>query len=145
MMRKVATALTTDKPQLPDKPDGADEAQMTSWTEQSKQLQTSTEQDYLCKNFILNGLSDDLYDYYNSEDKTAKQIWEALQKKYDTEEAGAKKFAVRRYLKYQMTDDRSVKMQSYELQKIAHEIISEGMVLDEQFQIAVIIDKLPPG
>merc|ERR1712080_686144 len=144
-MRKVATALTTDKPQLPDKPDGADEAQMTSWTEQSKQLQTWTEQDYLCKNFILNGLSDDLYDYYNSEDKTAKQIWEALQKKYDTEEAGAKKYAVSRYLKYQMTDDRSVEMQSHELQKIAHEIISEGMVLDEQFQIAVIIDKLPPG
>ena len=37
-MRKVATALTTDKPQLPDKPDGTDEAHMTSWTEQSKQL-----------------------------------------------------------------------------------------------------------
>ena len=36
-------------------------------------------------------------------------------------------------------------MQSHELQKIAHEIISEGMVLDEQFQVAVIIDKLPPG
>ena len=144
-MRKVATALTTDKPQLPDKPDGADEAQMTSWTEQSKQLQTWTEQDYLCQNFILNGLSGDLYDYYNSEDKTAKQIWEALQKKYDTEEAGAKKYVVSRYLKYQMTDDRSVEMQSHELQKIAHEIISEGMVLDEQFQIAVIIDKLPLG
>ena len=95
-MRKVAAALTTEKPQLPDKPDGTDAAQMTSWNEQSKQLQSWTEQDYLCKNFILNGLSDDLYDYYNSEDKTAKQIWEALQKKYDTEEAGAKKYAVSR-------------------------------------------------
>jgi hypothetical protein len=31
------------------------------------------------------------------------------------------------------------------MQKIAHEIITEGMPLDEQFQIAVIIDKLPPG
>jgi len=30
------------------------------------------------------------------------------------------------------------------LQKIAHEIISEGMPLDDQFQVAVIIDKLPP-
>ena len=85
-----------------------------------------------------------MYDYYNS-DKSAREIWEALQKKYDTEEAGAKKYAVSRYLKYQMTDDRSVEMQSHELQKIAHENISEGMSLDEQFQVAVLIDKLPPS
>ena len=143
-MRKVVSVLTTDKPTPLDKPTDADPNQLEAWTENQKQLQAWTEQDYLCKNFILNGLSDDLYDYYNS-NKTAKNIWDALQKKYDTEEAGAKKYAVSRYLKYQMTDDRSVEMQSHELQKIAHEIISEGMTLDEQFQIAVIIDKLPPG
>ena len=143
--RKVVAVLTTDRPQLPSKPDNeADADQMRAWTEKSNELQNWTEQDYMCRNYILNGLSDDLYDYYNS-DKSAKEIWEALQKKYDTEEAGAKKYAVSRYLKYQMTDDRSVEMQSHELQKIAHEIISEGMSLDEQFQIAVIIDKLPPG
>lgn len=50
-----------------------------------------------------------------------------------------------RYLKFQMTDDKSVEAQSHEIQKIAHEIISEGMSLDEQFQVAVIIDKLPPS
>ncbi|GJY33693.1 putative polyprotein, partial [Tanacetum coccineum] len=44
-----------------------------------------------------------------------------------------------------MTDDKSVEAQSHELQKVAHEIISEGMSLDEQFQVAVIIDKLPPS
>lgn len=44
-----------------------------------------------------------------------------------------------------MTDDKSVEAQSHEIQKIAHEIISEGMSLDEQFQVAVIIDKLPPS
>ncbi|KAL5857034.1 hypothetical protein ACOSQ3_004492 [Xanthoceras sorbifolium] len=48
-------------------------------------------------------------------------------------------------MKYQMTDDKSVEAQSHELQKIAHEIISEGMSLDEQFQIVVLIDKLPPS
>ena len=56
-----------------------------------------------------------------------------------------KKYAVSRYLKYQMVDEKSVEAQSHELQKIAHEIITEGMPLDEQFQIAVMIDKLPPG
>ena len=42
-----------------------------------------------------------------------------------------------------MTDDRSVEAQSHGIQKIAHEIISESMPLDEQFQVALIIDKLP--
>ena len=41
-----------------------------------------------------------------------------------------------------MTNDRSVEAQSYELLKITHEIISEGMPLNEQVQV-VIIDKLP--
>ena len=68
-----------------------------------------------------------------------------MQKKYDTEEAGTKKYAVSRYLKYQMVDDKFVEAQSHEIQKIAHEIISEGMALDEQFQVAVLIDKLPPS
>ena len=43
-----------------------------------------------------------------------------------------------------MIDDGSVKARSREIQKIAHEIISEGMRLDDQFQVVVIIDKLPP-
>ena len=41
-----------------------------------------------------------------------------------------------------MTDDRFVEAQSHEIQKIAHEIISKGMPLDNQFQVTVIIDKL---
>ncbi|KAM2969548.1 hypothetical protein FF2_016636 [Malus domestica] len=110
---------------------------------QTKASQTWIENDFLAKNYILNGLTDDLYDYY-SDYGTAKDLSEALQKKYDTEEAGDKKFAVSRYLKYQMVDDKFVEAQSHELQKIAHEIISEGMVLDDQFQVAIIIDKLPP-
>ncbi|KAK2658551.1 hypothetical protein Ddye_005084 [Dipteronia dyeriana] len=44
-----------------------------------------------------------------------------------------------------MTDDKSVEVQLHELQKIAHEILSEGINLDDQFQVAVIIDKLPPS
>jgi hypothetical protein len=65
------------------------------------------ENDYLCKNFILNGLNDELYDYY-SRHENAKQVWDALEKKYDTEKAGAKKYAVSRYLKFQMNDEKSV-------------------------------------
>ncbi|XP_050238031.1 uncharacterized protein LOC126687514 [Mercurialis annua] len=135
-MKKVVSVLTMDMPIV-------DEFSLDEEKEkQNADLQQWMTNNYLCKNFILNALNDDLYDYYNN-DKTTKEIWEALQKKYDTEETVIKKYVVSHYLKYQMTDDKSVEAQSYELQKIAHEIISEGMVLDEQFQVVVLIDKLP--
>ncbi|KAH7847524.1 hypothetical protein Vadar_027183 [Vaccinium darrowii] len=44
-----------------------------------------------------------------------------------------------------MVDQKSVVAQSHELQKITHEILSDGMTIDEQFQVAVLIDKLPTG
>jgi len=49
--------------------------------------------DYLCKNFILNRLGDNMYDLYRIYD-TTKHVWDALQKKYDTEEAGSKNFDI---------------------------------------------------
>jgi len=49
------------------------------------------------------------------------------------------------YLNYKMTDDKSVEEQSQDLQNLAHEIFVEGIKLSEQFQIVVVIDKLPPA
>ncbi|CAL8117236.1 unnamed protein product [Prunus armeniaca] len=103
--KKLASIYTYVKPYAFDNPT----------LEQTWALQIWTENDFLCKNYILN------------------------------EEAGAKKFVVSRYLKFQMVDEKSIEAQSHKLQKIAHEIIIEGMNLDEQFQVAVIIDKLPPS
>ena len=49
--------------------------------------------DFLCRNYVLNGLSDGLYNVYSSK-KTAKELWESLDQKYKSEDAGAKKFLV---------------------------------------------------
>ncbi|XP_062075777.1 uncharacterized protein LOC133779894 [Humulus lupulus] len=141
-MKKVAFVLTALK-SIVSEP-STDNDKETEREKQHKELDSWVENEFLCKNFILNALSDDLYDYYNS-DKSTKEIWEALQNKYDIEEARTKKYAISRYLKYQMVDDKLVEAQSHEIQKIAHEIISEGMILDEQFQVAVLIEKLPPS
>ncbi|KAF3616918.1 putative glucan endo-1,3-beta-glucosidase A-like [Capsicum annuum] len=69
--------------------------------------------DFLCKNYILSGLQDDLYNVYSGT-KTSKELWGALERKYKTEDAGIKKFLV------------------------------ESLIVNDAFQVATIIEKLPP-
>ncbi|RVX15562.1 hypothetical protein VitviT2T_002285 [Vitis vinifera] len=100
--------------------------------------------DFLCRNYVMNGLADSLYNVY-SDKKTAKELWESLDRKYKTEDVGAKKFVVGRFLDYKMVDSKTVVSQVQELQVILHEIHAEGMMLSETFQVAAIIEKLPPA
>ncbi|GMY20652.1 Retrovirus-related Pol polyprotein from transposon TNT 1-94, partial [Fagus crenata] len=98
--------------------------------------------DFLYKNYILNGLDNTLYNVY-SQIKTARELWDSLDKKYKTEDAGTRKFIVGRFLDYKMLDSKIVISQVQELQLILHEIHAEGMTLSESFQVATIIEKLP--
>ena len=100
--------------------------------------------DFLCRNYILNGLENSLYEIYTTK-KTAKELWESLDRKYRTEDAGSKKFVVGRFLDYKMVDSKTVISQAQEFQLILHEINSEGMILSETFQVAALIEKLPPA
>ncbi|GJW53093.1 pol polyprotein [Tanacetum coccineum] len=100
--------------------------------------------DFLCHNYVLNGLIDPLYNVY-CKTTTAKELWESLERKYKTEDAGTKKFVVARFLDYKMVDSKSVVSQVQDLQVLLHDIHAEGMTLSETFQVAAIIEKLPPS
>ena len=56
-----------------------------------------------------------------------------------------KKFVVGRFLDYKMVDSKTIISQIQDLQVILHEIHAEGMVLSKSFQVATIIEKLPPN
>ncbi|XP_073138139.1 uncharacterized protein [Henckelia pumila] len=99
--------------------------------------------DFLCRNYILNGLDDTLYSVYSSV-KTAKELWDSLEKKYKTEDAGIKKFVVGKFLDFKMVDSKTVMSQVQEIQIILHDLLAEGMEINEPFQVASIIEKLPP-
>lgn len=99
--------------------------------------------DFLCRNYILNGLDDTLYNVYCSV-KTSKELWDSLDKKYKTEDAGIKKFVVGKFLDYKMIDSKTVISQLQEIQIILHDLLAEGMMLNEPFQVASIIEKLSP-
>ncbi|KZV52611.1 hypothetical protein F511_07004 [Dorcoceras hygrometricum] len=98
--------------------------------------------DFLCRNYILNSLDDVLYGVYCFV-KTAKELWNSLEKKYKTEDAGVKKFIVGKFLDYKMVDAKTVMSQVQEIQIIIHDLIAEGMEINEPFQVAAIIEKLP--
>ncbi|XP_076918444.1 uncharacterized protein LOC143578863 [Bidens hawaiensis] len=100
--------------------------------------------DFLCWNYILNGMVDVLYNVY-CKAKTAKELWESLDRKYKTEDAGAKKFVVAKFLDFKMIDSKTVMSQVQELQVILHDVHAEGMSLSETFQVAAMIEKLPPS
>ncbi|GJZ72331.1 retrovirus-related pol polyprotein from transposon TNT 1-94 [Tanacetum coccineum] len=100
--------------------------------------------DFLCHNYVLNGLIDPLYNVY-CKTTTAKELWESLERKYKTEDAGTKKFVVARFLDYKMVDSKNVISQVQDLQVLLHDIHAEGMTLSETFQVAAIIEKLPPS
>ncbi|KZV49445.1 hypothetical protein F511_13220 [Dorcoceras hygrometricum] len=79
--------------------------------------------DFLCRNYVLNGLDNSLYNVY-SPMTTAKLLWESLEK--------------------QMVDSKSVMSQVQEMQLILHDLHAEGMEMSESFQVAAVIEKLPP-
>lgn len=100
--------------------------------------------DYLCRSYVLSGLSDALYDIYRKY-ATAKALWNALDHKYKSEDVGAKKFVVGRFLYFKMVDSKPLLDQVEELQLIFDEIHEEGMAVGESFQVASIIHLLPPS
>ena len=100
--------------------------------------------DFLCRNYVLNGQENTLYNVY-SPLKTAKELWDSLDKKYKSEDAGLKKFIVGKFLDFKMVDSKTVLSQVQELQVVVHNIHAEGMTLSETFQVAAFIEKLPPS
>ncbi|XP_076923420.1 uncharacterized protein LOC143585546, partial [Bidens hawaiensis] len=58
---------------------------------------------------------------------------------------GTKKFVVAKFLDFKLIDSKTVMSQVQYLQVVLHDIHAEGMSLSETFQVACIIEKLPPS
>ncbi|XP_070014514.1 uncharacterized protein [Nicotiana sylvestris] len=98
---------------------------------------------YLNTLSLQSGLEDGLYNVYSIM-KISRELWNALEKKYKTEDAGLKKFVAAKFLDFKMIDGKSVIAQVQESQVIVHDLLAEGMVINEAFQVAAFIEKLPP-
>lgn len=101
--------------------------------------------DHMCRRHILNYLSDHLYYRCSKKTKSAKELWEELKLVYLNEECGTKRSQVKRYIEFQMVDEKSILEQVLELNNIAHSVVTAGMLIDDSFHVNVILSKLPPS
>nr|GFA94610.1 zinc finger, CCHC-type [Tanacetum cinerariifolium] len=70
--------------------------------------------DYVCRGLILNGMSDHLFDIYQSVE-SSKELWDSLKAEYMVDNASSKKFLISNFTNYKMIDSRPIMEQYNEL------------------------------
>ncbi|XP_056688059.1 uncharacterized protein [Spinacia oleracea] len=131
----VVYVLTTPMPDPPA--DGEEET-----LENTRRRTKWDNDDYICREHILNALANPLFDLYQYEE-SAKKFWDKLDSKYMAEDASSKKFLVSNFNNFKMSNDRPIMEQFHEVQHILSQIRLHGMVMDEAIAVTSIIDKLP--
>jgi hypothetical protein len=75
----------------------------------------------------------------------AREVWEALDRKYAESGAGRELYVNDQYHKYNMVDDHFVVEQAHEIQLLVGELTYFNCVLTDRFVVGGIIAKLPPS
>nr|KAJ0203942.1 hypothetical protein LSAT_V11C500257960 [Lactuca sativa] len=100
--------------------------------------------DYICRDHILNGMCDSLFDIYQNFE-SANELWDSLDSKYMAEDASSKKFLVSNFMGCKIINSRPVMEQYHEMLRILGQFAQHNLKMDEAIVVAVIIDKLPPS
>ncbi|CAN1845367.1 Retrovirus-related Pol polyprotein from transposon TNT 1-94, partial [Linum perenne] len=91
---------------------------------------------------LLNHMTNPIFDLLVI-NKSAKEIWEVLERKYGADDAGKKKYAVGNWLKFKMEEDQPIMDQVHKYENLTAEVLAEGMKMCEILQANVLIEKLP--
>ncbi|XP_022715126.1 uncharacterized protein LOC111274619 [Durio zibethinus] len=102
------------------------------------------EDELVCRGYILNSLSDRLYDLYRNM-KTPKEIWTALEHKYMNEKKGTDKFLALKYFEFSITDDKPIMDQVHELQILVSKLSELEIKVPDSLQVGAILSKLHPS
>ena len=78
----------------------------------------------VCRHTILTILSNELFDVYCAY-KEEKVIWESMLRKYIVEDMGKQNFIVGNYYKWEMVDNKDIKLQINEYHILLEELRAE--------------------
>jgi hypothetical protein len=100
--------------------------------------------DRTCKGMLLHHMSNTLLDIYMGFNH-ARDIWDALEKKYGTDDAGTKRYCVSKWLAFQVQDDKPIIDQIHAYENICIAMAAEGLSICDITLAIVLIEKLPPS
>ncbi|XP_021730534.1 uncharacterized protein LOC110697470 [Chenopodium quinoa] len=100
--------------------------------------------DRTCKGMLLHHMSNTLLDIYMGFFH-AKDIWDALEKKYGTDDAGSKRYCVGRWLSFQIVDNKPIIDQIHAYENVCISMAAEGLSICDNTLAIVLIEKLPPS
>lgn len=123
----------------PERPIACDANPDDNLEEKSKKYEQANK---LVRGHLLSHMTNALFDLFIS-NKSAKAIWETLEKKYETDDAGKKKYATGKWLQFKMVDDKPIMNQVHEYENLVADILTEGMKMCDVLQANVLIKKLP--
>ncbi|KAK9743172.1 hypothetical protein RND81_03G222000 [Saponaria officinalis] len=101
--------------------------------------------DRVCRQNIISTLCDNMFSHYSKKAGLARDLWEELKVIYLYEEHGAKISLVKKYIEFQIVEEKPIFDQVQELNHIADSLIAAGMYVEEKLHVNVIISKLPPS
>jgi len=87
-------------------------------------------------------LSNDLFDVYCSY-REEKDIWNSLIHKYIAEDVFRKRFVIRNYNRWEMIEDKDIKIQINEYYKLLEDIKVESITLLNEFVSELLIENVP--
>ncbi|KAK8635369.1 hypothetical protein V6N13_004108 [Hibiscus sabdariffa] len=130
-----ADAVTTEGD---GEPDAAAATTVTAVTAAEKYAKVNK----TVRGHLLSHMSNKLFDMFHKE-RSAKVIWDTLEKKYGADDADIKKYVVGEWLRFKMTDEKPIMYQVHDYEKLVSDILAEGMKMCEVLQANVLVEKLP--
>ncbi|XP_070014738.1 uncharacterized protein [Nicotiana sylvestris] len=96
----------------------------------------------IVRGHLLNHITNPLFDLFINY-KSAKVVWDNLEKKYGADDVGKKKYVFGKWIKFQMVDDKPIMEQVHEYENLTADSLNEGMEMCEILQANVLLEKFP--
>ena len=110
--------------------------------EATKALENYEKYNKFVRGHLLSNMPNNLFDLFVA-NKSAKSIWETLEKKYGADDAGNRKYVTGKWLRFQMVDDKPIMEQVHEYENLVTDVLNEGMKMCEILQANVLLEKFP--